>query len=791
MPKSGSNISRHRPATRRPQATNFKAYGALNLSASLVALLIGMGNVGPAVAQEAARADAGMGVGQLEEVVVTARRRAENLQEVPVSVTALSAPELRAQSVNRLDDVQRTTPNLRMREGGGNPSAVVFSIRGQVNNEIIATQDASVGLYVDEMIWARAIGANATLLDLGSVQVLKGPQGTLFGRNTTGGALVVRTNDPTTDALSGQVMLGYGRFDRKVGSAVLNVPINDMLAIRGAIKHVEADHQYKNDFGPAQGNEDNTVGRVKLLFQPTEALRAVVSYERFELNQDPLSWYLQFYNTGAAGANATIANQGAAFGPIQNFVQGADLDKFTNNDPSHSKAHSDTYNAIVSYDLGSAVLKAIVGRRTVFHFTSQDLDGSPYRIQTSVGSQKMRQNSGELQLVGSAFDNRLQYAFGAFAFREVGYDTSTSISLPVINPSNPNFTYGDVRNSAKAIYGQITYKITDALNFTGGVRYSKDKRTLTVQNSSGIGTRFACSIPTDLRVAGATCLSIPLKDSSDAISYTAGLDYEITPDIRTYVKTSKGYRSGGFNLRASTNAALFNPYEPESVTDYEVGLKSELFDRRLRVNVAAFYSDYKNIQRNQNITIATATGGVATISTVTTAATARIVGGEAEFEAILTDELRISGSLGLTDPKYKDFSEPRIVGGQTVIFDRSAENFDFVPKTTASLSAQWNHQLSFADLLLRADYSYTSKLHFVSNFTPAPEPERDTQKGYSLINLRSALKFKDKLEVAIYGKNILAKDYKVTALDFSASLGVGVGLAAPRPTYGVELTYDF
>jgi iron complex outermembrane receptor protein len=182
----------------------------MKLATSLIAIGLGLTGAAQAQAQQAAPDGSAASLTELGEVVVTARKREENLQSVPVAVTAFSGEEMRNQSVVRLEDLQRATPNLRMRDGGGNASAAIFSIRGQVNNEIIATQDASVGLYVDDLIWARAIGANATLLDLSSAQVLKGPQGTLFGRNTTGGALVLRTNDPVLEEFSGLVSVGYG-----------------------------------------------------------------------------------------------------------------------------------------------------------------------------------------------------------------------------------------------------------------------------------------------------------------------------------------------------------------------------------------------------------------------------------------------------------------------------------------------------------------------------------------------------------------------------------------------------
>jgi iron complex outermembrane receptor protein len=572
----------------------------------------------------------------------------------------------------------------------------------------------------------------------------------------------------------------------------VNAPLGEVAALRGAIKRVKADHSFENDYGPDQGDEDTTVGRIKLLVEPHQTLRLVAGYEAFRMDQDAAPWFLQYFNPAIAGANATIAAQGTRFGPIQNFVRDVDFDKAMGGDPQDTYAKTETYSGVVEWEVGfGATVKAILGRRLVYHHTTQDLDGTPYRIQSTDGAQKIEQNSGELQLVGAALDGRLDYAVGGFLFKEEGYDTSTSVSLPGVNPANPNYTSGDIENTSKAVYAQATYGLTDELRATVGLRYSEEEKGLVSRNSNGSGVTFACSVPVALRTAPTTCVSIPLETTSDGLSYTVGLDYKISPDVLVYAKTSRGFRSGGFNLRASGSTALFEPFQPEQVTDYEIGLKSEFFGRRLRVNAAAFYSDYKDIQRNQNIAVTTANGGIATISVVRNAATARIYGGEIEFDALVAEGLRVFGALGLTNPEYEEFEEPRIVGGQPIIFDRSGEAFDFVAETTGNLGVEYRRDIQFGELLLRADYTYTSLLHFQSSFTPAPEPARDQQKPVGLVNLRAGLKVGESVDFAVYGRNVFGERYKTNALDFSQSLGIAVGFPAPRPTWGVEATYTF
>lgn len=762
--------------------------------AAVAAIAVAIGT--PARAQEAVSSapaasatDSDQGLG---EIVVTARRREESLQSVPISITALSGEDLRTRNVIVLQDLQNATPNLKIKNGGGNASAAVYSIRGQVNSEIIATQDASVGLYVDDLIWSRAMGVNGSLLDMASAQVLKGPQGTLFGRNTTGGAIVLRTNDPDTDEISGSLKLGYDRFNRFEGAAILNVPlVDDAVALRGAIQRIKADPQYRNRVGGNDGgSEDSWTGRVKLLVKPIDDVRLVVSYEHFYTDQDSPPWYASYFDTSAAGANFAIAAQqaaGANFGPIQQYLHGPDFTQTTNNDLNRHHAKTDTVNGILTWDVGGITVKAIGGYRSTFHHTLQDLDGTPYTILKTDGQQSIKQYSGELQIIGKAFDDRLDYTVGGFLFKESGFDTSTSIAIPPVNPANPNFTYGDVKNTSKAIYGQVSYKVTDSLGFTGGLRYSSDTKRLVSQNRSGTGATLTCSIPVSLRVNATTCTSIPLNNTDSGWSYTAGFDYQFDSSNMVYIKTSRGFRAGGFNLRASGDPALFTPFGPEKVTDYEIGFKSEFFDRRIRFNVAAFYSDYDDIQRSSGRVITTAQGGIAQISTVVNAATARILGGEAELTAIVADGLQLNGAIGLTYPKYLEFTEPRIVNGQVVQIDRSDETFDFVPKMTANIGIQYQKDVGIGSIMLRADYNYTSTIYNQSN-NPTP---RTVIKPVGLVNARAAVTLDQNLEIGVYGQNIFGKRYDVWILDNSSSLGVDGHIAAPRPTFGADVTYRF
>lgn len=232
----------------------------------------------------------------LDEIVVTARKVSENLQDVPVSITAFSGSELAEQNALSLSDVQRLTPSLLIRPGTLSPASLTFAIRGQVNIDALASVDPSVGVYIDGVYVARAYGIDANLLDIQCLQVLKGPQGTLFGRNTTGGAILIQTNDPELDEYAGKVSATYGRFDYKSATAIVNLPlVTDKVALRAAVEVADSDG-YHTDLasGEKSGEKDRWNARIKLLVKPTETLSILLSADGFGHEGNAMPWFPYF-----------------------------------------------------------------------------------------------------------------------------------------------------------------------------------------------------------------------------------------------------------------------------------------------------------------------------------------------------------------------------------------------------------------------------------------------------------------------------------------------------------------
>lgn len=785
----------------------------------------------------------------LDDIVVTARKVAENLQDVPVAVTAFSGEALQQQNARQIADVAKLTPGLVIRESNSSGAASTFQIRGQFQNDVLATLDPSVGVYVDGYYWSRAYGINSDLLDVQSVQTLKGPQGTLFGRNTTGGAILLQTNDPDFNGISGLVSGTYGRFDYKSGTGILNLPlVDDRIALRLAYSRTDSDGFVRNTTTNNRlGEHDGWTARGKLLLKPTENLSLLFSAELYKTSYRNNPYRMQYVSPAGAtnlesglerGGFACLAGGAATIGGC--FANGIGLnaaairdanddDTLALNQDNKVYAKTQTYTGTATLDTFFGAIKFIGGYRKVDSRTSVDLDGSAFDILATTGFQNISQYSGELQFTGKAIDDRLDFVAGLFYFHESGTDQSYSTGLPAVQASpvggntvaaylnylatgNAPIQYfsGDIVTRSQGIYGQATFHITDALSFTGGLRYSVEDKGLGRNNGAytagtylgpQAGATFICNLP------GAACPSFR-EDDFDGVSYTVGFDYKVTDDVLAYIKTARGFRSGGQNLRAtgavltnSVTAASFAPFKPETVTSYEGGLKSEFFDRRVRLNVAGYYTKVNDIQRSSLTSVA---GNQTTV--LGNAGRADIYGGEAEVDALLFSGFRIGGSVAYTKPKYKSYIDP--VSG----FDRSREPFDNVAKWTFTVSPTFTHDFAVGKLQLRGDYIFQSKtaLYNFGYYTDAAGVTHNASNGsvltladargykaastmnaVGIINARASLTvLDDKLELAVFGRNLTDNRGKVVALPV---IGIGEVAAIRREprTWGVTGTFKF
>ncbi len=722
--------------------------------------------------------------------MVTARRRTERLQNVPIAVTSLSGRDLTKQNAQVLSQIALTVPSLQIKEGPGSSDAPILAIRGQVQNDTVATLDPSVGIYVDDIYWARAAGANATLADIANAEVLRGPQGTLFGRNTTGGALNIHTTEPSLTTYSGLASVTIGDYGERDGTVAFGGPIiPDKLGIR-----VVVDHQGNDGYGSSSATGqrleslDATTVRVKVLAQPIEPLQIRLSYENYGEFGTPSPAELDYLEPGG-----DAALYGEFYPLLFQHKSPGNLADYLYTDPhvdaagtkQAADARTQTASLRASYDFDFGTLKLIEGYRKVSTLLDVNLAGVPIPLLSASLPDVAEQNSTEVQFTGHALDNRLTYTLGYFFFEESGHEDSNAIALAGLNPANPSLIRGDFANRSQAVYGQATYKVTDKLSVTAGLRFSVDHKDLVSHNAEYLNGSYYCTVPDHVGDPSPQTCNQSFAANSSSTDFLVSADYKFTPDLLGYAKVSNGYRAGGDNLRGSVTPQSFAPFAPETVTSYEAGIKSEFLQHRLRVNLAGYYEDYENIQRSIIITVPGA--GEATL--VENAAKGYVYGGEAEAQYIVVDGLRVGGTLSLTQAYYSKYEDAQ---GSHV-----GEPYPYTPKVQTSATVDYTQPVPFGAINLHGDFAWQtdeflypgldgSKFPLAADITSSLR-----QHDFGILNLRASYTLeKYNVEFALFGRNVTNVDYRATAIDFAnAGLGLNTVLYGPPATYGGQITY--
>lgn len=774
--------------------------------------------------------------GVLQEIIVTARKTNEKLQDVPVAVTAFSGDALKQQNAIKVSEIAAFTPGFTTIEAPSNPTALQLSIRGQVQNDTLATLEPSVGTYLDGVYIARTYGLNADLLDISSVQVLKGPQGTLFGRNTSAGAVLIETNKPNLDAVSGNFGLTYGRFNEVSGLGVINLPVvKDVFALRGALQVRHRDGTTTDAVtGQKYDNIDTVDGRVKALWQVSSNFSLLASGEWYHYKVNGPSRQLTYVTgtaltyeqlastqfgplAGVAPANvATALNQSTHPAASYIGVLGTDPRVVTLNDHPLTDTNTQNYNLTAQIDAGQSTIKLIGGYRRITSSSNIDLDGTPYLILQTTGYQALHQWSGEFQVTGKTAGGRLEYATGVTYFTEGGFDRSTSnnavsfatfLGYAGLIPGVPAGTFipnttgqyrGDINNKSFGIYGQASFHITDALTFTGGLRWSSDKKVLLTHNGNSLFNSTAyisCAIPSITTVANDNCAA-GRSDTFRKLSYTAGFDYKVNPDLLLYIKAGRGYRSGGENLRANGDAATFNPFKPETNDEQEIGFKSEFLDRRVRLNVAAYHNIISNAQRSLLLAVP---GSTNLLTVLYNAQKQETFGVEGELTVAVGSGFTLSATGMITDPKYKSYTQPIAFGSSTFV-DHTGDAFVAVPKHSFTIAANYEHRLGAGKLTARADLSWTDSYYGApdllrysgTTITPnsAAAIASFTTPASAIVGGNIGYASDSGLSVTVWGKNLTNNRDFVQNL-YVSSLGLTSSKRRDPATYGVTVGFRF
>ncbi len=734
----------------------------------------------------------------LEEIVVTAQKRTENLQETPIAITAFNDEMIKDLGLVNLRSVGELVPNVRVLNLASTSVSAVATIRGLASAEPSLAQDPKVGFYLDGVYLAKNTGTIFDIVDLERIEVLRGPQGTLYGKNTTGGAINLISRKPSGE-LGFKQQVTVGDNDRLRIGTTLDLP--EVADISAKIGYVQYEHdgfiENRNANGPKHiGSVDNDAWRLALRWVPSENFNANFSYQSSDTRAVPTAGQLSYVDPSFADYSViTSFSPFTVVPPAQNpFRQALDSGAVSKDHLGHldldgqgHEKYEITDSALhLSWMLGDLELRSITGYHDLDGgVMGSDQDGGAWSVPfahfalTSGGGNVKSHTSWsqEFQIVGTSDDERWQYVSGLYYFEEEGEELHNDWKLLLLVPGGniPGFPDGvlvdaytllgpppaslgedyRIENESWAAYSQVTWTppvLEDRMDVTLGLRYTQDDKKATILDATPNWVE---------------------SESWSKFSPTGTVSYRFSDYVNGFFKVATGYNAGSFPVRAGNQTAFSLAADEETVIDYELGLKSELFDNRLRLNVAGFWYDYKDMQVNDFQAGATI---------LRNAGTATVRGIELEGTARLTEALTVGLDYGYLDFKYDEF----VVGG----VDLSSEAKPaFAPKNTLHGSITYIWPLQLGELKARIDATYTDEYHFNPLLY-----KHDAADSHTLVDAR--IRWTDiplpagSLELAVWGQNLTDEVYRDFGTDFG-ELGFSTNTFGDLRTWGVDFIYTY
>jgi len=713
----------------------------------------------------------------LEEVIVSARRREESLQSTPIAVSSFTMDDMTQRNLTNLMDLSEFSPNVfaaSTARGGGGPSANVY-IRGVGQDDFLFTTDPGVGIYIDGVYYPRTIGGVMDLLDLERVEILRGPQGTLFGKNTIGGAINVVSAKPTGET-GGYAEVIVGSFDRLDARGSFDFTlVEDRLFTKVSFSTRNRDgYGDRFDFSIGDkideglGNIDQSAVRGALRWLASDSVTVDFSADYSTYDQNSIPTIVTLINTETAGGASQLWNAfvgGPAGTPYDaRYVIPGNVEDSYSTGPNKASFDGWGVNGTVVWDISSTLsFKSITAYREFDARFGRDGDGSPLPIVSTDNTQKQDQFSQEFQLFGDAFDDKFHWQAGVFYFDEYGLDLNdvrlvsglygaleglpgpidgSPLDSPTApggpgNPINPFLDldfdiFNQINIKSMAVFAQGTWDFTDRWSATAGLRYSKDKKDYTLEHKRINSGAFIVPLTS-------------IDDSWKATTPMGSIQYQWTDDLMVYGSIAEGFKSGGFNGRP-IDSALVESFEPEFVTSYEIGFKSELANRRVRLNVAAFFMNYTDMQVN-SISFSESTGSV--ILRTDNIGSAETKGIELELQAVPTEGLELGFNLAYLDFQITKL-DPTVVG--ISINNKQVRS----PKWSGSTYLQYHWTLQNNALLrVRGDWAYED-----DSFSDIVNTPSIIRKAHSTLNARlSYLMPNSGWEIALLGTNLTNERY--------------------------------
>lgn len=805
------------------------ATGQFSRATAAAVLLAALGQTAPAAAAQAT----------LEEVLVTATRRGDvALQTTPVAATALSSDDVDALVPRDLGDVAGMVPNFSAGKPAGF-NAAAFAIRGVGQTAIIVYADAHVGVTVDDFVVPHVQTQVLEMFDIEQVEVLRGPQGTLFGKNTTGGVINVKTKRPVMDELSADLRARVGSFDRREGRFAFNVPLIDgQLALRAAGVQIKSDGYFENGaaYGPVValtpnhpdigatgrgdgsdiGGDDVFSGRLKLAWEPTDGFSALLQYERIRDNGDspPL------VNTTPSDPRLVLFGLGFTEDP----GDAVDTAGVTNRDDlllEMSDGHQvdvDGYYLNLDWDLGDYSIASVTGYREQDSRLPSTYPGEVGPVSLFDANRIDERETFQQEVrVASHFSGPFDFVAGAF-YQE---DTTTFCVVQVLGfldllglgeaafgdptffDNNPQILCNEQDSSSWAVFADVTYEMTDRLTLGAGLRYTDDEKdwigrhqVFIQQLTGGFDPALTWETLGD-PMSAADFGRYPFgvfEDSEDwgELTWRATLGYQHSDALYGYFTYSRGFKSGAYNDQTGTSgtpitAASAAPTDPETADSFELGLKMDLWQDRLRLDLIGFHVIYDDAQRDLVALFENPFGGTFQETRFFNAAEVTATGVEVELTALLTDRLMVRANLGWIDAEYDRFEADTDFDGVTDI-DLSGRDVNRAPELQGGIDLRYAHPLFQGELEWGLNVSYEDESVFIySQVDPAFDGMSDERTLVSAsITYRDA---KDRFFVRAFGQNLTDEEYRIGDLPV-ANLWTMSYFGAPR-SYGLEIGVNF
>jgi iron complex outermembrane receptor protein len=740
----------------------------LRQCASVAAIAASLGLGAPMTAHAADAAADAPAANVIQEVVVTAQRREESLQRVPISVTALSADTIEKSNVTTNQSLDVVTPGLVTTNVQG---ATQVYIRGVGSQGTVPATESSVAQYVDGVYLASLTGAIYNFNNIERVEVLRGPQGTLFGRNATGGVIQVITKKPQFDPTL-HVSASYGNYETSQGSLYVSGGLTDMIAASLAVYAQDQSKGFGRDLttGKNQNYVDDFAARSEILIKPSDRFSVLLSADYDRTRND--IGMTRDYLPGRRTVLGTIPTA-SGFDTNYNYRTFAVVQQW---------GVSQDVNA----DLGFATLRSITAYRFYRFNQHYDQDATTARIIDVINANDQKTFQQEFLLSGHT--SKVDWTTGAFLFWfQTVLKPLESAASPVSTTNVDRWTNNDTMSYAA--YAQGTYSITDDLKFTAGLRYTADRTKMS-------GTLVA--IAGNPNPAGTVLAQVNDKKlNADKLTWRLALDYQINPDVLVYASANRGFKSGQFNTSSITQV----PTRPETLDAYEIGLKADMFDRRLRFNASAFHYDYRDLQL---VEVAPPPINIQTLN----AARARENGAEFEVIAappVAVGHFQIGANFTLLDAKYSSFPNapyfvpnpysappPGVIcgapssvapgGNSSCKFDASGLRMIRTPKWTAGANVDYSFEVGRGELDLYLNYYHSDGFFWETS-------NRTRQAPYDLVNGEISYAITGTgLRFRIFGRNLTDQRYYAAVSEQAVG---DLGALAPPRTYGVGVDYKW